>query len=159
MPVEQKREGNVCEKCKKSNTEVGPITEYKDPHSTYKGLLCSDCIEMREKPYTERCPVCKELAYKKGGLTFFDESDLDSKDDVVTYDEKDFDNFYNFDHDEKSPLSAELMCLECHEKKVERERKIRKIKLKIKNFVKDHWKFWVTIIIAIIGLIIGIPRL
>ena len=37
MPIEVKREGNACEKCKKLDTEVGKIAHYKDPHDGYEG--------------------------------------------------------------------------------------------------------------------------
>jgi len=62
MPIEFKREGNACEKCKKLVTEVGKVT-----HFTKHGddlLLCIECLKKREKPYTEKCPVCKKTAYE-----------------------------------------------------------------------------------------------
>ena len=131
MPIEHKREGNACDKCKKLDTQVGKITYYTDPHDGYTGLLCSECIKKREKPYTEICPKCKRVAYEHGGMSFYGE---------VPYDFED-------------------MCLECVEKKEARVAKMNARKLKIKNFAKDHWKFWITITVAIIGLIIGISRL
>ena len=130
MPIEHKREGNACAKCKKLNTEVGPITHYTDPHDGYEGIVCSECIKRREKPYTEKCPKCKKLAYQHGGMSVYGEV----------------------------PNDFEDMCLECVEKKEVRDSKIAATKLKIKNFAKDHWKFWITLTIAIIGLIIGISR-
>ena len=130
MSIEHKREENACAKCKKLNTEVGPITHYTDPHDGYEGLLCSECIKRREKPYTEKCPKCKKLAYQHGGMSVYGEV----------------------------PNDFEDMCLECVEKKEVRDAKIAARTLKIKNFAKDHWKFWITLTIAIIGLIIGISR-
>ncbi len=158
MPFEFKRSVNVCDKCHKQNTEVGKITDYTDSHDGYNGLLCSECIKRREKPYTEICPKCKRLAYKHGGLTYYKDSDADdTKEFIVTenFDDSDFDEIYN----EKPPTFSELICLECHTKKVAKVKKIRKIKLTIKNFAKDHWKFWITITISIVLGIIGLSRL
>jgi len=152
MGIKFVEEGNQCVKCKKLDSEVGKITCYTDPHDGYKGLLCSECIKRREKPYTEKCPKCKRVAYEHGGLTYYDDSDADDPDDKISYNH---DSFDDFDYDEKPP-SFESMCMECHEKKVARMRKIRKTKLTIKNFVKDHWKFWISTAIAIIFGIIGI---
>jgi len=122
-----KKEGNACEKCKKLDTEVGPITYYTDPHDGYKGLLCSECIKRREKPYTEICPKCNRVAYEHGGMSFYGEP----------------------------PYDHEAMCLECVEKKEAREVKRNAIKLTIKNFAKDHWKFWIGTGLIITGLVIA----
>jgi len=130
MPIEFKKEGNACEKCKKSDTEVGPITYYTDPHDGYKGLLCSGCIKRREKPYTEICPKCKRVAYEHGGMSAYGH---------------------------EPPF--EDMCLECVEKKEARQAKRGHIKLTIKNFTKNHWKFWITISISIVAIIVGLSRL
>jgi len=151
LPFEFKEQGDVCKKCKKPNTEVGPITYYTDPHDGYKGLLCSECIKRREKSYTEKCPKCKRIAYEHGGLTYYDDSDADDLDDKIS---DNYDSFDNFDSDEKPP-SFESMCMECHEKKVARVRKIRKVKLTIKNFAKDHWKFWISTGLVITGLVMA----
>lgn len=129
MPIEYKREGNACDKCHKQNTEVGKMTDYTDPHDGYKALLCSECIKKREKPYTEKCPKCKKLAYKHGGMSFYGE-----------------------------PPNDEKMCLECAEKKEKKNDTTNAMKLKIKNFAKDHWQYWITLTIAILGLI-GFSRL
>ncbi len=131
MGILHKREGNACEKCKKLDTEVGPITYYTDPHDGYKGLLCSECIKRREKPYNEICPKCKRVAYEHGGMSCYGEK----------------------------PEDFEDMCLECVEKKEAREAKRNAIKLTIKNFAKDHWKFWITISISIVAIIVGLSRL
>ena len=155
MPIEFKEQGDVCKKCKKPNTEVGPITYYTDPHDGYKGLLCSECIKRREKSYTEKCPKCNRVAYEHGGLTYYDDSDADDLDDEIS---DNYDSFDDFDYDEKPP-SFESMCMECHEKKVARVRKIRKVKLTIKNFAKDHWKFWITKSVSIVAIIVGLSRL
>jgi len=88
MPIEFKKEGNACERCKKLDTEVGPITYYTDPHDGYKGLLCSECIKRREKPYTETCPKCKRLAYKHGGMSYYGEYPEDFEDMCVECVEK-----------------------------------------------------------------------
>ena len=155
MPTEFKEEGDTCKKCNKPNTEVGKITYYTDPHDGYKGLLCSECIKKREKPYTEICPKCKGLAYKHGGLTYYDDSDADDTESVaITENPDDFDKNYN----EEPPTFSELMCLECHTKKVEKVKKNRKIKLTVKNFAKDHWKFWIMVTMGIVGLIIGLSK-
>ena len=130
MPVEFKEEGDQCKRCKKLDTEVGPITYYTDPHDGYKGLLCSECIKRREKPYTEICPKCKRVAYEHGGMSAYGEGP-----------------------------TFEDMCLECVEKKEARETKRNAIKLTIKNFLKDHWKFWITISISIVAIIVGLSRL
>lgn len=151
MPIEFKEQGDVCKKCKKPNTEVGPITYYTDPHDGYKGLLCSECIKRREKSYTEKCPKCKRIAYEHGGLTYYDDSDADDLDDEIS---DNYDSFDDFDYGEKPP-SFESMCMECHKKKVARVRKIRKVKLTIKNFAKNHWKFWISTGLVIIGLVMA----
>ncbi|QLH07667.1 hypothetical protein [Nitrosopumilus ureiphilus] len=162
MPIEFKRESNACEKCKKLDTEVGKITHYTK-HGTNL-LLCAECIKKREKPYTEICPKCKRLAHKHGGLTFYSDSDSDADadadepDDIIISDSDSFDDFYDLSK-EKSPLFSELICLECHEKKVSKVKKNRKIKREIKNFAKDHWKFWIGTTITIILGIIGLSRL
>ncbi|MBS3923512.1 MAG: hypothetical protein KGZ37_10260 [Nitrosarchaeum sp.] len=130
MPINFKREGNVCDKCHKQNTEVGLMTDYTDPHDGYRGLLCSECIKKREKSYTEKCPKCKRLAYEHGGMSFYGE-----------------------------PPNVEKMCLECVEEKEEKTTKRNEMKLKIKNFSKEHWKFWIATIISILAIIIGLSRL
>jgi len=130
MPIEFKQEGNACDRCKKLDSEVGKITDYTDPHDGYRGLLCSDCIKQREKPRTEICPNCKRVAYEHGGMSFYGE-----------------------------PPYIEDMCLECVEKKETSEAKKNATKLTIKNFAKDHWKFWITISISIIAIVIGLSRL
>ena len=151
MPIEVKREGHTCEKCKKSDTEVGKIIHYTKHGDDL--LLCPKCLKFRERPYTEICPKCKRIAYKHGGLTYYDDSDIDDSNDyVITDDNEDFDNF---DYNEEPPSSSELMCLECHEKKVARERKRKARNLKIKNFAKNHWKFWISTGLIITGLVIA----
>lgn len=128
MPVEVKREGHNCEKCKKSDTEVGKITHYTKHGDDL--LLCPKCLEFRERPYTEKCPKCKRVAYEHGGMSAYGIGP-----------------------------SFENMCLECVEKREARDAKIIAIKSTIKNFAKGHWKFWITISISIIAIIIGLSRL
>ncbi len=96
MGIKFVEEGNQCVKCKKLDSEVEKITYYTDPYDDYQALLCSECIKRREKPYTEICPKCKRVAYKHGGLTYYDDSDADELDD--------FEKFDNFDYDEKHHL-------------------------------------------------------
>ena len=169
MGIEFVEEGNQCVKCKKLDSEVGKIIHYTDSHDGFTGLLCSECIDRREKPYTVICPKCKKLAYDHGGLTYYDDSDIHEFDGYTEFDSDEHDDFNQFDshqhggfnqfdshqHDEEPP-SFEMMCLECHGKKVAKVKKIRKTKLMIKNFVKDHWKFWISTSIAIIFGIIGL---
>lgn len=131
MPIEYKKEGDTCEKCHKQNTEVGKITYYTDTHDGYKGLLCSECIKKREKSYTEKCPKCKKLAYEHRGMSFYG-----------TY-----------------PEDYEDMCVECVEKKEKRVAKQNARKLKIKNFFKKNWKFWIGTTISIIAILVGLSRL
>jgi hypothetical protein len=100
------------------------ITYYTDTPDEYKGLLCSECIKKREKPYTEICPKCKRLAYKHGGMSFFG-----------------------------APQEHEDMCLECVEKKEKTIAERTAIKLKIKIFVKDHWYHLIALTIGILSLI------
>jgi hypothetical protein len=130
LPIEFKRSGDTCEKCDKPNTEVGKITYYTNPHDGYRGLLCSECIKKQEKPYTEMCPKCKRLAYEHGGMSYYGE-----------------------------PPHVKEMCLECVEKKEKEVAKRNAMKLKIKNFAKDHWKFWITVSISIVAIIVGLSRL
>jgi len=131
MPIEFKQEGNACVRCNKSDTEVGKITHYTDPYDGYEGLLCSGCIEQREKPYKEICPKCKRVAYEHGGMSAYGDK----------------------------PEEFEIMCLECVEKKEAGEAKKNAIKSTIKIFAKDHWKFWLGTSITIILGIIGLSRL
>jgi len=131
LSIKHKRSGDTCDKCNKSNSEVGVMTDYTSPHDGYKGLLCSECIKKREKPYTEICPKCKRVAYKHGGMSFYGEI----------------------------PENFEDMCVECVEKKEKKESKRKARKLRIKNFTKDHWKFWITVTISIVALIIGLSKL
>ena len=51
------------------------------------------------------------------------------------------------------PYAHEDMCLECVEKKEKKMAKRIAIKLKIKNFTKDNWRFWIMVTIGILGLI------
>ena len=161
MPIEFKKEGNACERCKKQDTEVGKITHYTKHGANL--LLCPKCFEDRERPYTEKCPKCKRIAYEHGGLTYYDDSDVNDSNDIKHLVSDNYDGFNDsedFDYNnEKPPLSSELMCLECHEKKVARMKRIRKAKLKIKNFAKDHWKFLISTFIAIVAIIVGLSRL
>lgn len=106
------------------------MTDYTDSHNGYKGLLCSQCIKRREKPYTEICPKCKRLAYKHGGMSFYGE-----------------------------PPEPEYMCVECVEKKEKKMAERNTRNSKIKNFIKDHWKFWIGTTISIIGIILGLSIL
>lgn len=105
LGIIHKREGNVCEKCKKENTEVGKMTDYTDPHDGYGGLLCSECIKKREKPYTEICPKCKDNAYDNGGMTIAD----------------------------KDEPPFEEMCMKCYEKDAKRKERLRKTKKTVKT--------------------------
>jgi len=127
LPIEFKREADVCDKCHKPNTEVGKLTDYTDPHDGYRRLLCSKCIEFREKPYKEVCPKCKRLAYKHGGMSFYGEPPYDDED----------------------------MCLECVERKEREVAERTAQKLKIVNFLKNNWKFWIATAIAILAGITG----
>ena len=162
-------EGNQCRKCKKHDSEVGKIIPYTDSQGSFAGLLCSECIKIHEKPYIVICPKCNRIAYKHGGLTYYTDSDIHEFDDFEEFDSnshRDFEEFDSHQHDDlnefysppfdKEPTSFELMCLECHGKKVAKVKKIRKTKLIIKNFAKDHWKFWISTSIAIIFGIIGL---
>jgi len=127
LPIEFKRSGDTCDRCHKQNTEVGKMTDYTDPHDGYKALLCSECIKKREKPYTEICPKCKRLAYEHGGMSFYGEIP-----------------------------DVEGMCLECVEEKEKKESKRKARKLTIKNFIRDHWQFWIGTIISIVAIILGL---
>ena len=120
----------------------------------------SELVYSTDPARNKKCPKCKKLAYQHGGLTSYDDSDVDNSDDSDVDDSNSDinDGFESFDYDEKPP-SIELMCMECYEKKVTKERKARKMKLTIKNFAKNNWKTWISITIAIAGLIIGISRL
>ena len=163
MPIEFKREGNACEKCKKSNTEVGPITDYTNPYDGYRGLLCSKCIKRQEKSYTEICPVCKRIAYEHGGMTVYTDSDADDSNEhgysEMLDNSNDYETFGNFDdfpHEE--PPDFQEMCMECHTKKVSKVRKNRKIKSTIKNFFKDHYWKIIGSIIGIVAIVVGLSR-
>ena len=54
-----------CERCDKSDTDVGDIIQYKEHDCNMK--LCKDCIIMIEKPYNEKCVQCEKLVWKNGG--------------------------------------------------------------------------------------------
>jgi len=127
--MEFKREGNACEKCEKLQTEVGKITHYTEHGDDL--LLCAECLKKRKKPYTDKCPKCKRLAYKHGGMSFYG----------------------------KPPYDDEEMCLECVEEKEARDAKRNARKSTIKNFAKDHWKFWISISISIIAVVLALSSL
>jgi len=129
VPIEFKREGNACERCKKQDTEVGKITHYTEHGSDL--LLCPKCLKKEEEPYTEICPKCKKRAYEHGGMTVFGDE----------------------------PEDFEEMCIECYEKKESKDAKRDAIKLTIKNFMKDHWKFLISISISIVAVAIALSRL
>jgi len=82
----------------------------------------------------------EKIMLRDGSLTYYDDSDSDDFNDC----------------EKEQPPSFDLMCMECHDKKSSKSEKNRKNKLLIKNFAKDHWKFWIgtsiTIIFGIIGL-------
>lgn len=155
MPIEHKREGNQCERCKKLQTEVGKITHYTKHGADL--LLCPKCLKFREKTYTEKCPKCKRVAYEHGGLTIYDDSDVDdtAADGFVMDDTDDFNNFDNL-YDEEPPNFDNVMCEECYEKKLTKAKKIRKAKLTIKNYIKSHYWKIIFAILGIIGIIVGI---
>ena len=91
-------------------------------------------------------------------MTFYSDSDVDESDGIVISDSDNFDDFHDLS-EETPPSFSELMCLECHEKKVSKVKKNRKIKREIKNFAKSHWKFWISISISIIAITIALSRL
>ena len=51
------------------------------------------------------------------------------------------------------------MCLDCISKELAKEEHRDFIKLKIKNFAKDHWKFWISTVIAITLGVIALFRI
>ena len=125
LPVDIKRTGDRCEKCRRLRSVVGQITDYTDPHDGYRALLCSDCIQFHEKPYKSICPKCKRLAHKHGGMSFYGEP--------------------SYHH--------EVMCFECVKKKEKKVKKQNTKKLKIKNLLRKNWKFWIMLTVAVIILL------
>ena len=118
-----KREGNLCERCKKEAAEVGKMAFYEE----YDLWCCDKCIKETIDEKNLKCPKCKRVAYEHGGMSGYG-------------DEPPF----------------EFMCLECVEKKEAREAKRNAIKLTIKNFAKDHWKFWIMLVVGIIAIVVSL---
>lgn len=56
MPIEWKKEGNACERCRKQNTEVGKMTHFKK--YDLDELICQDCIEKIEQFHNAKCSNC-----------------------------------------------------------------------------------------------------
>jgi len=129
LPIEVKREGTACDKCKKLDTEVGKMIDYTDPHDGYRGLLCSECIKKREKPYTEICPKCKDNAYDNGGMTVWGDNDY-------------------------PPF--EEMCMKCYDKREKRQKQLLKTKKTVKTnwyrLVMIGLAVTAIIVTAVIGL-------
>jgi len=63
-----------CERCDKSDTEIGKITQYKEHDCNMK--LCKTCITIIEKPHNEKCAQCKKLVLKNGGAKKFEDQIL-----------------------------------------------------------------------------------
>ena len=59
MSIEYNRKGDTCDRCKKSNTEVGKITNYKKYNENL--LLCTNCIQKIDKEKTQKCSKCKKI--------------------------------------------------------------------------------------------------
>ena len=57
---------NVCERCKKLDTDVGKLTHYKN-HELNK-LLCQNCITEIDDYYSLRCSKCNKPAHLRGNL-------------------------------------------------------------------------------------------
>ena len=53
---------------------------------------------------------------------------------------------------EMKQFQGKDMCADCIYKAQLKEEHRQAIKIKIKNFAKDHWKFWIGTAIGIIGL-------
>ena len=51
------------------------------------------------------------------------------------------------------------MCADCIEKEEQKRKRREAIKLRIKNFIKEHWKFLISTSIAIIFGIIALARI
>lgn len=58
MGIKFVKEGNVCDRCKKPDTEVGTITHYTEFNQN--SLLCSKCIEEIKEVHTRKCSNCKK---------------------------------------------------------------------------------------------------
>ena len=57
---------NVCERCKKLDTDVGKLIPYKK-HELDK-LLCQNCIKEIDDYYSLRCSKCDKPAHFRGKL-------------------------------------------------------------------------------------------
>ncbi|WP_371503639.1 hypothetical protein [Nitrosopumilus adriaticus] len=63
-------EENTCERCNKSDTSIGEITQYKN-HGIDK-LLCQICIKEIDDYYSLTCSKCGKPAHMRGKLMEFE---------------------------------------------------------------------------------------
>ena len=105
-------ESNQCDRCKKSNNEVGKIILYKEYNKQY---LCENCYKELKKDQSLQCPKCKKIVGKSGLTTF----------------------------------KNKLICYKCaEESKLNNEKRSKQ-----KDYIKNHWYYWITIGLLVIGLI------
>lgn len=74
MPIEFKKEGNQCERCKKLDTEVSRMEHYQN-YGIDK-LLCRNCIDELEYYYHDRCSDCSRTLEEVDGLTNYEDKQL-----------------------------------------------------------------------------------
>ena len=74
MPIEFKKEGNACERCKKLDTEVGRMEHYQN-YGIDK-LLCKICIDELERYYADRCSDCERTLDEVGEFTQYEDKML-----------------------------------------------------------------------------------
>ncbi len=120
MPIEFKREGNVCDNCKHGVSDVGQITHYTK--FGQDRLLCKNCIDDLDKVFLEKCPKCNRPAHERSGMREYVEKGKTKKN-----------------------------CYECDKK---RRKNIETRNIRIK-FFKDNWKFWITIGLGVIALLVA----
>ena len=101
--------GNVCDECKKDSEEVGMSKQYTTCQGIQK-LLCKNCTEKHKKIDKEICPKCKQLAWKHGGMSTYD----------------------------NPPNKPKKMCSDCVDDEKDKKKKNDTRNLKIWNFVKKY---------------------
>ena len=66
MSTEFEKQGDTCQRCHKSNADVGEMAPYKN-HGLDE-LLCQDCIKEIEEYYSLTCSKCGKPAHLRGNL-------------------------------------------------------------------------------------------
>ena len=124
--MESVKERKQCEGCNQLASS-GFVVRFREQYGINK-YLCSKCCHRDMGDYDKICCNCGK-------------NNADGSFEMSWYNGKD-------------------MCSDCKSKELAKREHREALKLKIKstlkNFAKDHWKFWISTAIAIIFGIIGI---